>query len=203
MSSARILHRRQVRKSGLQKTKTANGGLIRLLRSRYDMKLRAVKFTTSADGDIGDSSLMPEFARGCSKAKRMLYSKDLAVWYRPFLPPSYKSAPQLITYADAGYSTLSGAASIGPFTIYYFIPLESGGIIIKLQSRPIEWQSRKMKRVARSSHAAEAVALSPAIDFTYWMRDVYLEILILCLDYASFNEIRPIPLVIPFDYSCD
>ena len=83
--------------------------------------------------------------------------------------------------------------------VCYGVPIERGGVI-KLQAHAVAWQARKIKRVARSSLAAEAVALSTAIDFAYWLRAVYIEILFGVFDYVKFNNLRPPPMAIPFDY---
>ena len=124
----------------------------------------------------------------------------MTVWFHP--SPLTTRPPQLVIYADAGYSTLPNSSSVESFVISYGIPVSRDGII-QLKAHPAAWQARKMKRVARSSMAAESVALSTAIDFGYWIRAVYIEILLGSVEYIQFNALRHTPLVIPFDYEAD
>ena len=89
-----------------------------------------------------------------------------------------------------------GGGSAESYFIAFGAPKARDGII-KIAAHPIARQSRKIKRVARSSLAAEAVALATSIDFVYWVRAVYVELLWGGFDYQQFNALRPTPFVIP------
>ena len=149
---------------------------------------------------MADMSLFPEFLRNCDRTRKVLFRGNVAVWFHPFPLPN--RSPHLIIYAAAGYSTLPDSSSIGSFVICFGIPVSRDGII-QLQAHHVAWQARGMKRVARSSLAAEAVARSASIDFGYWIRAVYIDILFGSFGYSQFNAIRPTPLVIPFEYEQD
>ena len=148
-----------------------------MLQSRYDLSYWVALLSTSVESVLADTSLLPEFLLNCEKAARVLMDRSVTVWYRPF-PGSDEGHvfPQLIVYADAGYNTLMGGGSAESFPTAFGTPTSRSGIV-KIPAHPIAWQARKMKRVARSPLAAEAVASSTSIDFVYWMRAVYVELL--------------------------
>ena len=152
---------------------------------------------TSIENAINDRSLFSEFLRNCAMAEKVRLNEKVTVWFRPF--PSTGRAPQLIIYADAGYATLPDSSSVESFIICYGAPVIRDDII-QLKAHPSAWPARKMKRVARSSLAEEAVALSTSIDFGYRIRAVYIETLFGSFGYSQFNAIRPTPTVIPYDY---
>ena len=64
----------------------------------------------------------------------------------------------------------------------------------------ISRQKRGVKRISRPSLAAEAVSLATAIDYSYWLRAVFMALLEGAVEYSCFNELKPSPLVIPFEF---
>ena len=176
------------------------GGLIWMLQSRYDLSYWVVLISTSIEDALRFPEEMKIFLKNCEQASKLLLDRSVTVWYHPFPVAALQvHTPQLIMYADAGFNTLAHSSSVESFFVCYGLPIARDGIV-SLAAHPISWQSRKMKRVARSSLAAESVALATAVDFSYWLRAVYVELLWGKFDYQSFNELKPAPFVIPFDY---
>ena len=77
---------------------------------------------------------------------------------------------KLITYSDASHANLpDGTSSAGGFII--FLQGENGN------SCPIYWESKKIKRVVRSTLAAETLASSESIETSYYVKSLLRDIL--------------------------
>ena len=77
---------------------------------------------------------------------------------------------ELLLFTDASYANLSDRVS------------SAGGYIIFLKGRngrlcPISWASKKIKRVVKSTLAAEALALVEGLDACYFVRSILLEMI--------------------------
>ena len=71
----------------------------------------------------------------------------------------YLQKTHFAVFADASYGNLAGSASQGGFISF----LTSGNG----QCRPISWTSKKVKRVVKSTLAAETLAMAYATDSAY------------------------------------
>ena len=92
------------------------------------------------------------------------------------------------------------------FTDTWFANLKSGGsqggLIVFLQGSngkymPLAWQSRKLKRVAKSTLTAETLALQEGIEVSIMIKSMLLEI----LKIDAINEILPITCITDAVYS--
>ena len=77
---------------------------------------------------------------------------------------------KIVTYSDASHANLpDGTSSAGGFMV--FLQGENGN------SCPIYWESKKIKRVVRSTLAAETLASSESIETSYYVRNLLIGIL--------------------------
>ena len=75
----------------------------------------------------------------------------------------------LVAYSDASYKNLSDGGSQGGHII--FIRNHSGSVI------PLQWQSKRVRRIARSTMAAKCFAMLDAVDSAFLLKSVLEEIL--------------------------
>ena len=75
----------------------------------------------------------------------------------------------IICYADASFKNLSDGGSQGGFLIFLYN--ENTNCLI-----PIQWQSKRIKRIVRSALAAECLALQDGVDAAYLIRELIKEI---------------------------
>ena len=68
---------------------------------------------------------------------------------------------RLVTYSDASFGNIEGTKSQGGYIIY----LTDGE-----QSFPFAWQSQRVKRVTKSTHAAETLAMVDAAEAAVYYR---------------------------------
>ena len=171
------------------------GSLIRMLRPRFDLAYWVTLIASPVGGVLAVRRLLVDFLKICASAYDILMKHDVTVWYHPF--PVSDVLPQLITFSDAGYNTLPGCSSVESFMIVRGVPVDRDGAV-RCKTHPISRSTRKMRRVARSSLAAEAAASSSAIDYSYWMRAVIHEVTFGGCGYRRFNHSRITPLRSPF-----
>ena len=80
------------------------------------------------------------------------------------------SKAKIITFSDASHANLpDGYSSAGGFII--FLVGENG------KSCPLAWEAKKMRRVVKSTLAAETLAASDAVDMSYYLGSVLSEVL--------------------------
>ena len=79
-----------------------------------------------------------------------------------------KAPVHLLTYCDASYGNLPDGSSQGGYII--FLADERGYI------SPLCWSSRKLRRVCRSTVAAETMAMLDGIDASIWLSHIISEI---------------------------
>ena len=88
----------------------------------------------------------------------------------------------IITYSDASHANLpDGTSSAGGFII--FLQGENGN------SCPIYWESKKIKRIVRSTLAAETLASSESIETSYYVKNLLIGILNKTENYKDFHII--------------
>ena len=83
----------------------------------------------------------------------------------------------LKVYSDSSFNNLPNGGSQGGFIIFLCDSEDNGA--------PIQWQSKKIRRVAKSTLAAECLAMEDAVDAAFYLKCVLLEIL-----QASVENIR-------------
>ena len=76
---------------------------------------------------------------------------------------------RIVAYSDASFANLHGTKSQGGYIIYLVDPNN--------KSFPLAWQSQKVKRVVKSTHAAETLAMVDAAEACVFYRQFILEIL--------------------------
>lgn len=88
--------------------------------------------------------------------------------YFPELGDSSKY--KLVVYSDASHAGLpDGSSSAGGFVV--FLVGENGN------SSPLYWESKRMRRVVKSTLAAETLAATEAVDMAYYLGNMLSEIL--------------------------
>ena len=178
------------------------GGPIWLLQTRFDLAYYVVAIASAVEDGIRDSEGLKEVIPNCTRAYNVVKDNPMIARYHP-LDFGHSTFPnQLLVYSDAGYNTLPAGGSIESFFIGFGQPKSRDGVV-NLKLHPLDWQSRKMKRVVISSLAAESVALATSIDYMYWVRAVVIELFFGEIGYRNFNSLKPSPMVIPFTYETD
>ena len=76
---------------------------------------------------------------------------------------------RIVVYSDAAHGNLSNGGSQGGYII--FLCGHENNCV------PLNWQSKRIRRVVRSSLAAETLALSDALDDAVYMMKLFLEIM--------------------------
>ena len=90
---------------------------------------------------------------------------------------------RIVVYSDAAHGNLSNGGSQGGYII--FLCGHENNCV------PLNWQSKRIRRVVRSSLAAETLALSDALDDAVYMMKLFSEIM--------FNNYYKIPIEIVID----
>lgn len=100
-----------------------------------------------------------------NKVLKQLKNKAVSLKYENLAP---ENDLKLVVYSDASLGNLSDGSS-------------QCGNLIFLKGRDrcnlIAWQSKKIRRIARSSLTAETLALSEALDYSVYINNMYSEIL--------------------------
>ena len=76
---------------------------------------------------------------------------------------------QLVVHSDASLNNLPNGGSQGGFIVMLG---DAGGKV-----SPLQWQSKRIKRVVKSTLAAECLALEEAVDHAFYMKCIISEIL--------------------------
>ena len=76
---------------------------------------------------------------------------------------------KLLVFSDASFKSLPGGASQGGFVI--FLSDDEGN------PSPIHWQSRKIKRIVKSTLSAECLALQEASECAFYLKTILSEML--------------------------
>ena len=98
----------------------------------------------------------------------ILLQTRLAKLKSQFVKLTFKvTASETIAYSDASFANLKDGKSQGYIV---FIKLKDGVI------SPLSWRSRKIKRVVKSTLAAETLALDEAADQCFYLRSVLTEV---------------------------
>ena len=82
---------------------------------------------------------------------------------------------RIVAYSDASFGNLANGGSQGAYLVFI--------VDDKRKCNLISWQSKKIKRIVRSSLAAETLALSDCIDAAVYISTLYSEI-----TYGNFQD---------------
>jgi len=87
-----------------------------------------------------------------------------------FIPKLDETSLEIRVYTDASFGNLdNGAGSMGGHVVFLKDRYN--------RSSPIDWKSRKIKRIVRSTLAAEALSLGDGLDTGMFIKDMLLEVL--------------------------
>ena len=151
---------------------------------------------------LTDRSKLPSHLQARQQCYKMIWSRNVAIWYRDF-PLSASDRPlQLLAFADAGYKSLPRSGSVECYYICLGNPIQRDGVILSA-AHPVHWSTRRIKRCVRSPLAAEAVDLATALGNAMWFQAVYYVLWNVAFLYSPFNNLRDMPLITPFRVSSD
>ena len=130
-------------------------------------------------GSIKDATVRDLIS--ANKYIKMLQSTDVVLSFPKIADIEHS---ELICYSDASFANLKCGGS-------------QGGIIVFIQGTngkymPLAWQSRKLKRVVKSTLTAETLALQEVIDLAFTIKCMLLEISNLSMQ----NQILPIKCIV-------
>ena len=169
-----------------------------MTQARYDLSFAVTLLASSLSLVASENRFLPHFIRLCAVSTKKLLHKDLVIWFHPMETSSVRGIQdQLIAFPDAGYANLPLGGSAESCFLGFGRPLRRDGIA-ECMAHPIFWSTRKIKRVARSSSAAEVTALRSTIDACYWLHAILTETLFGTPNLMVFGPIRPSPLFSPF-----
>ena len=115
-----------------------------------------------------------------NKAVKKLQSEDVFLNFKSL---GDLKKVEITAYSDASHANLRDASSQGGYII--FLQSEDGSV------SPISWRSRKIRRVVRSTLAAETMALIEAAEQGFFIRSILVELLGIC-----DSEVIPINILI-------
>ena len=110
-----------------------------------------------------------------NKTIKKVSCEDLSLYF----PKLNLSKLTLEVHSDASYKNLPNAGSQGGFIILLCDDLGNAA--------PIQWQARRIKRVVKSTLAAECLALEDAIDYAYYIKCILDEVLGLSKGSSKIN----------------
>ena len=125
------------------------GGALRMLQTRYDVSYLTIKLATLITQVMTDLEARGEFAKASHLIAHTLQQTDVTVWYHAHPSNCDQRRFQIITFADAGFHSLPQLGSIESFCVGCGMPLFRDGII-RCHLHLAYWNSRKLRRVARS-----------------------------------------------------
>ena len=130
----------------------------------FDVCYLSTKLNSATVGD----------AQKANKTLKKIKHECVELTYRELKAPLH-----LEIYCDASYANLPNGSSQGGFIT--FLSDKSGKVV------PISWKSCKLRRVVKSTLAAEAMALLDAIDDSVWLTHIINEMLDIELESSRFN----------------
>lgn len=142
-----------------------------IMRSRIGQILWVAN-QTRPDVSFDASTLASAFKNGTvaniletNKVIRKVQSENVCLKFQQL---GGDSSVKLVIYSDASLGNLSDGGSQGG---YFIILTGDNGLF-----SPIAWQSKKIRRVVRSTLSAEALALSDAVDVGVYLAQLYTEV---------------------------
>ena len=191
-------HKRYTNPVQLSKiTRAIVGSCIWLCQTRFDIGFLTLKAATLITRVCQNEDSLRSLIEVFEQIYRILAAKSAVIWYHEFVPSSQIPRCQILAFSDAGLGSLEGSASVEAGYLCWGFPVSRDGVIT-CRAHVLDWFSRKMRRVAKSSTACEAAALCTTSDLALWFRCAWHEAL-----YGSFVRDAPFPsdgapLVTPF-----
>ena len=116
------------------------------------------------------SSINKATVNNLMSANKLLLKTKMENVILKFSPIKDISKLRLIAYCDASLANLNDGNSQGAYII--FLSDEPGELAI-----PISWQSRKLKRIVKSTFGAETLSLIETADACIWIESIISEVL--------------------------
>ena len=179
------------------------GSLIWCLQTRFDVGFAVTEFATSSPYVLSDATLILGMVKMLNRIIGTLKSRVVEISFGGFfdcrreVTREQLGSIRLFVFSDAGYGTLRGSRSVEAAIIVAGKEISRDGSIV-CRGSSLDFYSRKIGRVVRSTIAAEAVALANAIEVGLWHHAILTEIIT-----GEFIDLRPnnedtFPLCTPF-----
>ena len=122
----------------------------------YDVCQLSVRYNSATVSDILNAN----------KTIKKVKNNDLELKF-----PKLKDSGEYIlkVYSDASFNNLPNGGSQGGYIIFLCDTEDN--------SAPIQWQSRRIRRVCKSTLAAECLAMEDAVDAAFYLKCVLLDVL--------------------------
>ena len=131
-----------------------------VMATRPDLSFDLIELSTKQQkGKISD----------LAKARKILLSLDPSDC-KIFIPKLDETSLEIRVYTDASFGNLDdGAGSMGGHVVFLKDRFN--------RSSPMDWKSRKIKRIVRSTLAAEALSLGDGLETGMFLKDMFKEVL--------------------------
>ena len=179
------------------------GNLIWCLQTRFDIGFDVTEFATSSPYILEDPMQILGVVKAINRIIATLKGRVVELNFGSFFGAKEEVAMKqlgslrIFVFSDAGFGTLRGSRSVEAAIIVAGKEMSRDGSIICLGS-PLDFYSRKIGRVVRSTIAAEAVASANAIEVGFRHHSILTEVAT-----GRFADLRPnnedtFPLCTPF-----
>ena len=138
----------------------------------------------SANTFISCDGMHVNFAKLANKLiRRVTYEKDCKLLFRPlfFTEKRQLRFLKLCTFSDAAFQNLPDGGSQAGYVIGLFSTISETFHLIG-------WNSKRVKRIARSTLAAETLALQDAIDNALFLNSIFHKILGVEFDMIAYID---------------
>ena len=123
-----------------------------------------------------------------NKTVRNLKSTDVSIMFTPLLGNQMK----LLVFSDASFANLPSGSSQGAFTVFLADPQGNANIL--------SWQSRKVRRVCKSTLCAECLAAVDAVNAAMFIKELItninfwksIEVLLLCDNKSLVQAVKAV-----------
>ena len=179
------------------------GNLIRCLQTRFDVGFAVAEFATSSPYIVSGAQQILGVVEMINRIINTLRNRVVEICFGGFFDSRYEvtreqlGSIRLFIFSDAGCATLQGRRSVEAEIVIAGREITRDGSIV-CRGTALDFYSRKIGRVVRSTIAAEAVALANAIEVGLWHHAILTEIVT-----GEFVDLRPnredtFPLRTPF-----
>ena len=184
------------------------GNLIWCLQTRFDIGFLVTEYATTSPYVADDPPQVLAMVKLINRMIGILRGRVVELQYGGFFDRKHEVTQEqlgsirIFIFSDAGFGTLRGSRSVEAAIIVGGKEKSRDGSII-CEGSSLDFYSRKIGRVVRSTIAAEAVASANAIEVGLWHHAILSEIIT-----GKFVDLRPnnedtFPLCSPFRAYCD